>query len=123
MPSRSIARALAAFLVVLGCVASATTCRAEARVASTKGMSEATFWRLVEETRRAAGNDTGRQSGFLEDRLRQLSPRAIVEFERIRRRLDRSLYTWSVWGAARVIENDCSDDCFRDFRAYVISLG
>src|SRR4051794_25768019 len=103
MPSRSIARALAAFLVVLGRVASATTCRAEARGATPQGKAGGTFWRLVEETRGAAGTDTGRQSGFLEDRLRQLSPRAIVEFERIRRRLDRSLYTWSVWGAARVI--------------------
>ena len=28
-----------------------------------------------------------------------------------------------MWGAASVIEDGCSDDCFRDFRAYVISLG
>ena len=26
-------------------------------------------------------------------------------------------------GAAYVIEDGCSDDCFRDFRAYLISLG
>ena len=28
-----------------------------------------------------------------------------------------------MWGAAYVIEDGCSDDCFRDFRNYVISLG
>jgi hypothetical protein len=28
-----------------------------------------------------------------------------------------------MWGAAYVIEDGCSDDCFRDFRGYVISLG
>ena len=28
-----------------------------------------------------------------------------------------------MWGAAYVIEDGCSDDCFRDFRAYLISLG
>ncbi len=48
---------------------------------------------------------------------------AIVEFARIRHRLDRRAYTWRLWGAARVIEDGCSDDCFRDFRGYLISLG
>ena len=84
---------------------------------------EVAFWRLIAETRRAAGNDTGRQSELLEERLTQLSPQAIVEFARIRNRLDRRAYTWSLWGAASVIEDGCSDDCFRDFRGYLISLG
>jgi hypothetical protein len=84
---------------------------------------EARFWRLIAETRSAAGNDTGRQSGLLKDRLTELSPQAIIEFARIRHRLDHRAYTWSLWGAAYVIEDGCSDDCFRDFRSYVISLG
>jgi hypothetical protein len=84
---------------------------------------EMQFWRLIEETRSAAGNDTGRQSGLLKDRLTELSPQAIIEFARIRHRLDERAYTWSLWGAAYVIEDGCSDDCFRDFRSYVISLG
>jgi hypothetical protein len=78
---------------------------------------------LVEDTRRDAGNDTSRQSDLLRNRLTQLSPAAIVEFARIRHRLDQRAYTWSVWGAAAVIEDGCSDDCFRDFRGYIISLG
>jgi hypothetical protein len=82
-----------------------------------------TFWRLIAETRSAAGNDTGRQSELLKDRLTQLSPQAIVEFARTRHRLDQRAYTWSLWGAAYMIEDGCSDDCFRDFRGYVISLG
>jgi hypothetical protein len=81
------------------------------------------FWRLMEETRSAAGNDTGRQSGLLKDRLTELSPQAIIDFDRTRHRLDRRAYTWKLWGAAMVIEDGCSDDCFRDFRAYLISLG
>jgi hypothetical protein len=84
---------------------------------------DAAFWRLIAETRSAAGNDTGRQSELLKDRLTQLSPQAIVEFARTRHRLDQRVYTWSLWGAASVIEDGCSDDCFRDFRGYVISLG
>jgi hypothetical protein len=84
---------------------------------------ETHFWRLVEQTRGAADNDTGRQSGLLKDRLTELSAAAIVRFERTRQRLERRLYTWRMWGAASVIEDGCSDDCFRDFRAYVIYLG
>jgi hypothetical protein len=86
-------------------------------------MDEATFWRLVAETRAAAGNDTERQSELLDARLRRLPPRQIADFGRIRRSLDRQAYTWKMWGAAYVIEDGCSDDCFRDFRAYLISLG
>jgi Protein of unknown function (DUF4240) len=75
------------------------------------------------DTRSAAGNDTGRQSELLEERLRRLPPRQIVDFQRIRHGLDEQAYTWDLWGAAYVIEDGCSDDCFRDFRAYLISLG
>jgi hypothetical protein len=88
-----------------------------------RGMDEATFWRLVADTRAAAGNDTGRQSELLDARLRKLPPQQIAAFERIRRALDRRAYTWDIWGAAYVIEDGCSDDCFRDFRGYLISLG
>jgi hypothetical protein len=86
-------------------------------------LDEATFWSLIEETRSAAGNDTGRQSELLKNRLTQLSPQAIVDFARIRHSLDRRAYSFDLWGAAYVIEDGCSDDCFRDFRGYVISLG
>jgi hypothetical protein len=82
-----------------------------------------TFWKLIGQTRAEVGNDTGRQSELLDERLRQASPQAIIRFAETRRRLDRRAYTWSMWGAAATIEEGCSDDCFRDFRAYVISLG
>jgi hypothetical protein len=85
--------------------------------------ADSPYWRLIDQTRRAAGNDTSRQSELLKDRLTRLSPLAILGFARFRHRLDRRLYTWKLWGAAAVISDGCSDDCFRDFRAYVISLG
>jgi Protein of unknown function (DUF4240) len=89
----------------------------------TGGMDEAAFWELISETRDTAGNDTARQSQLLQQRLRQLAPEQIAGFERIRNVLDRLAYTWELWGAAYVIEDGCSEDCFRDFRAYLISLG
>jgi hypothetical protein len=81
------------------------------------------LWHIFEETRRQAGDDSGEQSGLIEERLKELQPDQIVDFHRWYQTLDSSLYTWEVWGAAYVIEDECSHDCFRDFRAYVISLG
>jgi uncharacterized protein DUF4240 len=91
--------------------------------ATPAGMDEAAFWRLVADTRGASGNDTGRQSELLEERLSRLPAQQIVDFGRIRHRLDQQAYTWEIWGAAYVIDDGCSGDCFRDFRAYLISLG
>jgi len=86
-------------------------------------MNQAAFWGLIGSARADADNDTERQSELLEERLSKLPPRQIVRFQEIRRQMDERAYTWDIWGAAYVIDDGCSDDCFRDFRAYVISLG
>jgi len=78
---------------------------------------------VTEQTRRAAGVDSGAQTELLKERLTHWSPQAILRFYRYRRSLDRRVYTWNLWAAAYVIEDGCSDDCFRDFRSYLISLG
>jgi len=90
---------------------------------SSQGMDQAKFWSLVQETRQASDNNTGDQSSRLEERLSKLPPQQIVKFAQIRHQLDQRAYTYRMWGAAYVIDDGCSDDCFRDFRAYVISLG
>jgi hypothetical protein len=86
-------------------------------------MDEAALWQLIAHTRAESGNDTGRQSELLEERLSRLPARQIADFAEIRHRLDERAYSWKIWGAAYVIDDGCSDDCFRDFRAYLISLG
>lgn len=122
-----LAIAATSLLLVTGCETARDDrpVRAARVVAQTSGAQrgEASFWQLIAETRDAAGNDTGEQSSLLEERLSKLPPPTIVEFARIRERLDRRAYSWRMWGAAAVIEDGCSDDCFRDFRGYVISLG
>jgi hypothetical protein len=85
--------------------------------------AEEAFWRLIAETRREAGNDTEQQAELLEARLEELPAAEIAAFDRLRRRLDAEAYTWDLWGAAYVIEDGCSEDCFRMFRSYLISLG
>ena len=94
-----------------------------ATIEGSSSMDEASFWQLTSETREEAGGDTGPQSELLEERLSELPGKDIVEYQRIRQSLDEQAYTWDLWGAAYVIEDGCSDDCFRDFRSYLISLG
>ena len=91
--------------------------------AAPAAMDKAAFWGLIDKARSEAGDDTERQSELLEERLSELPPQQIVRFQQLRRQMDEQAYTWDVWGAAYVIEDGCSDDCFRDFRAYLISLG
>ena len=124
MRASSLRPAAVVVLIVLGLlvVLARGHQSAETRAASTRP-DESAFWQLIADTRRAAGNDTGRQAELIRARLRKLPPRTRREFVRIRRGLDRRAYTWNLWGAAQVIEDGCSDDCFRDFRAYVVSLG
>lgn len=85
--------------------------------------TDQSFWQLIAETRRAAGSDTGRQTELLKERLTTWSPSAILQFARIRHRMDARAYAWNLWAAAYVIQDGCSDDCFRDFRAYLILQG
>jgi hypothetical protein len=85
--------------------------------------ADTSFWHLIAATRDEAGGATERQSELLEEKLSRLPGEQIAEFQRIRHRLDEQAYSWDLWGAAYVIEDGCSDDCFRDFRAYLISLG
>ena len=100
----------------------APTASAEPQAASAEPKA-ASFWQLNAEAREGAGTDTARQSELLEERLTALSGEQILDFEHTRHEIDRRAYTWDLWGAAYVIEDGCSDDCFRDFRAYLISLG
>jgi Protein of unknown function (DUF4240) len=124
--------------LLVGCGAdgesSTIPARTEARVTATPvpeppapatptGMDQASFWAVIAGAREAAGGDTERKSELLEERLRQLPAQQIADFGRRWHRLDQRAYTWDIWGAAYVIDDGCSDDCFRDFRAYLISLG
>ena len=96
---------------------------APARTAHASTLDEPRHWELVEDAREDAGGDTARQSELLAAELERMPPQQIADYAAIRRRLDRRAYTWDLWAAAYVIEDGCSDDCFRDFRAYLISLG
>jgi hypothetical protein len=122
---------LVAVVLLAGCgsgsdsvgTAAPASAPAAPRASADATMNDTAFWQLIADTRADAGNATDKQSNLLEQRLRRLPAKQIAEFERIRQGLERRAYSYELWGAAYVIEDGCSDDCFRDFRGYLISLG
>jgi uncharacterized protein DUF4240 len=74
-------------------------------VAAVGGGSQ--FWNVIDRAHGQGGGDEGRESGLIKDQLTKLSPQAIIAFDQQRRRLDRQLYTWRIWGAATAIEDGC----------------
>src|SRR5262252_4130867 len=111
-------------------------CQDKGRVACTQLMSIGTkpvgasgnsmdldaFWRIVEDARSGASDDEDflRRIG---SRLHMLKPEELLEFESRRSKLDADSYSWRLWGAAYLMNDGCSDDCFDYFRAWLISQG
>jgi hypothetical protein len=86
-------------------------------------MDEATFWKLIDQSRETADADPDEQLEHLEAMLRDLAPEEIVDFDRLFTEFHQQAYTWPLWGAAYLIGGGCSDDGFMDFRGWLISRG
>jgi len=86
-------------------------------------MDLATFWNLIDQSRREANGDSTVQIENLKTQLAGLDAAEIVEFDRHLGECHDRAYTWDLWGAAFVISGGCSDDGFIDFRAWLISRG
>lgn len=94
-------------------------------------MDEARFWSIVEESRtRAAQSPRAEAQEFLDLQieqlralLRQLPPTEVAAYQHAFSHHFEMAYHWELWGAAYWLGGGCSDDCFMDFRATLISLG
>jgi len=75
------------------------------------------FWKLLE------GLDPDGAAEELTERLEELSPSEIEEFEAHFCRAFRQAYNRTLWSAAYLIDGGCSDDGFMDFRYGLISRG
>src|SRR6516225_8209996 len=73
------------------------------------------FWSLIEAAR---GGETP-----LSEALASLSLGELVAFDHHYQTLFRLAGTSDLWGAAYLIEGGCSDDCFIDFRYWLIAQG
>lgn len=86
-------------------------------------MDNEQFWRLIDETRRAAKGDGQEQVELLEQRLAALPVAQLLAFDQhLHHRLHQA-YRADLWCAAYIINGGCSDDGFDYFRAWLIARG
>ena len=55
-------------------------------------------------------------------RLKKLTPQELLAYERRHSLLATEAYTWKLWGAAYLMTGGCADDCFANFRSWLMSL-
>ncbi|MGQ0838486.1 DUF4240 domain-containing protein [Actinokineospora sp.] len=85
-------------------------------------MTDEAFWRLIERAAEQPG-DLDERTEWLAEELTRLPVPQIVDFARklssVRLRAD----TWTLWAAAGLIQDGCSDDGFWYFQLWLLSLG
>lgn len=86
-------------------------------------MDTVSFWKLIDQSRRASNGNPEQQVEEMAALLDNLSTEDVIQFQRIFDMYFHSSYTWPLWGAAYVIGGGCSDDSFDYFRGWLISRG
>lgn len=86
-------------------------------------MESEKFWKIIEITKSESSGDYEKQQSLLERELSKLTAKEVLEFDNKFRTLRGEIYTWDFWAAAYIINGGCSDDCFADFRGWLIGQG
>jgi hypothetical protein len=93
------------------------------------GVQMSEFWTLIEQARADASEDndawpsSSAIGAALVDRLVQLPPERIVEFDHCYSQAASRAHQWRVCASAFLIWNYVSDDSFSDFKAGLVGLG
>ena len=90
---------------------------------SDKLMDADKFWEIIATTKTNSSGDYEKQQTELEKELLKLTAIEIHEFDNKFRTLRGEVYNWDFWAAAYIINGGCSDDCFSDFRGWLIGQG
>jgi hypothetical protein len=85
-------------------------------------MNEDLFWELIDAARLEADGEIESQVAALEKKLSLMSLQAIVDFQNLFVRFLDHAYDERLWAAGNILD-ELSDDCFHDFRAWLISRG
>ena len=86
-------------------------------------MDDDKFWEMVEEGAAIPVGECDKRDELIRTSIGRLSVDEALSFYQIFNRLLDTAFTWSLWGAAYVINGGCGDDSFMDFRASLISRG
>lgn len=86
-------------------------------------MDSERFWEIIETSKANSSGDYEKQQVELDKELLKLTAIEILEFDNRFRTLRGQIYNWDFWAAAYIINGGCSDDCFSDFRGWLIGQG
>ena len=86
-------------------------------------MDEDRFWNIIKQSKDKSFGDFEKQQVEFAKELRKLTPDNLILFGNRFRYFRGQANTWELWGAIYIIHGGCSDDCFNDFREWVIGQG
>lgn len=86
-------------------------------------MDEDKFWQLIESAHQDSHGGMDLKCEKIKLAISHLSADEANAFYNIFNQMMNKAYSWSIWGAAYVMQGGCSDDSFTDFRASLISRG
>ena len=86
-------------------------------------MNSGKFWEIIATSKANSSGDYEKQQAELEKELLKMTAIEILEFDNKFRTLRGEVYNWDFWAAAYIINGGCSDDCFSDFRGWLIGQG
>ena len=84
-------------------------------------MDKIMFWSIIDGTTGAKTKEE--QCEALNEALRQLMADEIISFQAIFDEVVDEAFNWNLWGAAKTIAGNCSNEEFLDFRAWLVSKG
>ena len=90
---------------------------------SEKLMDAEKFWEIIAVSKTNSSGDYENQQAELQKELVKLTANEVLEFDNRFRTLRGEIYNWDFWAAAYIINGGCSDDCFSDFRGWLIGQG
>ncbi|MEZ4927039.1 MAG: DUF4240 domain-containing protein [Saprospiraceae bacterium] len=86
-------------------------------------MNKESFWKIMLETNKESGGESEAQQELIAQKLSEISPDEIIIFDNIFQEFMNKAYDWKLWAAAYIVNGGCSDDCFMDFRGWLIAQG
>lgn len=90
---------------------------------SVAAMEDERFWQILAQSGASAGGSVQDQTESLTAILAGLPAPEIAAFDVAFSAHQEELYSWDLWGAAYLLMGGCSNDCFTDFRTWVIAQG
>lgn len=86
-------------------------------------MDKNIFWELIQTSYKEADWETDKQMQILKNKLSDYSQDEILKFGKIYEIYAKESEKSKLWAAAYVLNDGCSEDCFKSFRGWLISRG